>query len=241
MKNNQEPSLIIFMVVLILLITMMAFSLTANAAVIDNIDHTSWLSNVDYMGEIITILKNSPTQKEMELAEAYEALRNAKIDSLNLTNEKTYYFHLYGYNTADILYAIENPKVHTITALEEEVDLLARIIYLEAGQSSWIPRDILEMIGFVVVNRVNDSRWPDSVEGVLSQSGQFSTWSSRNRITPTDRCYEVARWCLENHNEYSWGDPCPTNLVYFANFTQGNGVYFTYVNPYGSNLYFCYG
>lgn len=200
----------------------------ALGAVSDTIDTDSWLPHVDYMGEIISILENSPTQKEMELAEAYEQLRNAKIDSLGLDADKTYYFELYGYNANDILYAIYNPSSQKIVASDEDVDLLARILFLECG-SNWIDDYVLKYFCSVVINRMNHWYYPDTLDGVLSQSGQFVSYRNRWNTTPTDRCYTIARDILEN------GSCIPEDVVYFAQFRQGSGVYHQW-----SNHYFCY-
>lgn len=210
------------------LIALVHLGTDARALVRDTVDTNSWIPNVDYMGEIVSILENNPTQKELELAETYEKLRNAKIESLSLDVDKTYYFELYGYNADDILYAISNPSSHTIVALDEDVDLLARILFLECG-SDWIPDYVLEYFCSVVVNRVNHWYYPDTLDGVLSQRSQFISYSNRWNTTPTDRCYTIAREILET------GSKIPENVVYFAQFMQGSGAYHQW-----ENNYFCY-
>lgn len=217
------------------MVVIMCLQSVASAKVVDNLNVNSWKEDVDYMAEMIAILESDPTDTEYQLAEAYEALRNAKITNLGLEYATTSYFADYA-NAEEILYWINyvEPEPEVVPADDYDVDILARVLYLEAG-SNWIPDWVIQYCGYVVVNRMNDSRWPGTVEGVLSQSGQFSTWSSRYRITPTERCYTIAREVLEG------GSLIPENVVYFANFTQAAGVYETYYNPYGGNLYFCYG
>lgn len=134
--------------------------------------------------------------------------------------------------TSNLVRYIMQPA-YPSTATDYDVDILARVMYLEAG-SDWIPNQVLEKVASVVVNRVNDSSYPNTVQGVLSQPGQFSTWDRINTIAPTERCYAISRQILEG------GTVIPPNVVFFANFTQGSGTYYIYNNPYGNNLYFCY-
>lgn len=69
----------------------------------------------------------------------------------------------------------------TIDGLTEyEKDLICRIAFREAGnQCEEGQRAVME----VILNRVESDVWPDTVEGVLSQPHQFSTWSGRNRVS----------------------------------------------------------
>lgn len=59
-----------------------------------------------------------------------------------------------------------------------EVELLARITYLEAGnQGNKGEQAVIETI----FNRVAHKRFPKTITKVLSQKNQFSTWKSRSR------------------------------------------------------------
>ena len=63
---------------------------------------------------------------------------------------------------------------------EEEKTMIAQITFREAGnQSEEGQRAVVE----VILNRLNSERWPNTVEGVLSQDHQFSTWRGRNRVS----------------------------------------------------------
>jgi hypothetical protein len=63
---------------------------------------------------------------------------------------------------------------------EEEKDLICRITYREAGNQNQEGQiAVIE----VILNRVIDPAFPYNVEGVLSQSGQFSTWGGRGSVT----------------------------------------------------------
>ena len=111
----------------------------------------------------------------------------------------------------------------------EEVEMLAHLINGEAG-AEWCCDTTRYYVGSVVLNRVNHSDFPDTIAGVIWQSGQYAcTWDGNYDRTPSDRCYEIARDLLENG---SW---LPDNVVFQANFSQGSGVY-----DYIDGVYFCY-
>lgn len=90
---------------------------------------------------------------------------------------------------------------------EEDKELLARIVYLEArGQSFSGQRAVVE----VVLNRVLDSRFPDTVYEVLYAPGQFTPAKSIASTTPTETQYEVVDCVIDE-------TPITTeNTVYFA-------------------------
>ena len=71
----------------------------------------------------------------------------------------------------------------------EEIELVARIVQLECGHDV---REGKYATIETIFNRVFDPRYPNTVEDVLSQSGQFSTWKNRNiaKATPSDDTYE---------------------------------------------------
>lgn len=73
---------------------------------------------------------------------------------------------------------ILSPYYDLIESLtDDEKYLIYQITFLEAGnQSIDGQRAVIE----VILNRVLSDKYPDTVEGVLSQSGQFTTWSCRN-------------------------------------------------------------
>lgn len=86
-------------------------------------------------------------------------------------------------------------------------------------------------VGNVIVNRVNDPDFPDSVSGVLSQDGQYpwgvSYYSEEYIYDPY--FYEIAENLLAGNT------PLPENVVYQARFPQGSGTYCTL----GAH-YYCY-
>lgn len=54
---------------------------------------------------------------------------------------------------------------------QEEIRWLSAITYLEAGNQSYYGK---KCVASVVMNRVNSKRFPNTIKGVLFQSGQFT-------------------------------------------------------------------
>ena len=64
----------------------------------------------------------------------------------------------------------EEEEARRLAALETERQMLAAIIFCEAGNQ---PYDGQVAVGAVVMNRVRDGRYPGNIYDVLHQSGQF--------------------------------------------------------------------
>ena len=77
----------------------------------------------------------------------------------------------------------EHKPVYTYT--EEELDLLARLIYSEGGIESY---DTQLKIGSVVMNRVDDPDFPNTIREVIYQKNQFSvTFTKLDGVIMIDR------------------------------------------------------
>ena len=77
----------------------------------------------------------------------------------------------------------------------DEIELISRIVQLECGHDI---RESKYATIETIFNRIFDPRYPNTVEEVLSQKGQFSTWKNRNiaKATPTDDTYECVAMVL---------------------------------------------
>ena len=108
---------------------------------------------------------------------------------------------------------------------------LSRVIQSESGYCS---QEMQEAVGSVVLNRVGDERFPDSIPEVIEQPGQYSTVSWLASNEPTPEALAVAVDLLEN------GSKLPEDILYQANFPQGTYTYKTISTSY-STMYFCGG
>lgn len=84
---------------------------------------------------------------------------------------------------------ITNTNRWNIQLTLDEIELVARIVQLECGHDI---REGKYATIETIFNRVFDPRYPNTVEEVLSQGGQFSTWKNRSiaKATPSDDTYE---------------------------------------------------
>lgn len=114
----------------------------------------------------------------------------------------------------------------------EDIELLASLIYYEQGEPETTEdEERCYLTGCVVLNRIASPEFPDTLEGVIYQTGQYACINKiRNGGYYGDICFEIAEGLL------TYGvENVPENLVFQAQFRQGSGVY---KNIY--NQYFCY-
>ena len=105
--------------------------------------------------------------------------------------------------------------------------MISHIIYAEAGAEG---DKTQKYVGSVVLNRVADSRFPNTIEGVVFQKGQYSP--VRNGAyykTPSERAVKNAKYLLDN------GSILPSGVIFQSEFKQGS------VYEKVGNMYFCYG
>lgn len=85
---------------------------------------------------------------------------------------------------------------------KEEIRWLSAIVYLEAGNQSYYGK---KCVASVVMNRVNSKKFPNTIKGVLFQSGQFtpagngtlsSLYYSKKSIQA--QCVKAAKYVLEH-------------------------------------------
>lgn len=120
----------------------------------------------------------------------------------------------------------------------EDVELLAIAIYCEAG-ADYISDTTRYMVGDVILNRVADSRFPDTIAAVLTQKAQYGrfywtgiVWPERaknaSEAHAVDRARQTARDLLMGNHSELYGE----GYIYQAEFIQGkdtiksDGIYF---------------
>ena len=124
----------------------------------------------------------------------------------------------------------EIPTVELID--KEELDLLAHLIFAEAG-SDWCDDEMLYGVGSVVLNRMASEHFPSTMYDVIYQTKptlQYACIVDGNiKKEPNERAYRIAEDLLRN------GPTMPANVLYQAQFKQGDGVHIKI-----QNMYFCY-
>lgn len=109
-----------------------------------------------------------------------------------------------------------------------EFDYMARVIQAESnGTYDWSDFEDKVLIAAVIFNRKADSRFYNSISGVLDEPGQFTTTSGGWCSTSSS---ESSRWAIVEAERRLLAGEIPSNLLYF------NCVGYNYGTPYG-----CYG
>lgn len=104
-----------------------------------------------------------------------------------------------------------------IELTEDEIDMLAKIAFLEAHTQS---EDGVSAVIEVVFNRMVSDDFPDTLEGVLSQSKpcvQFTTWKNLDIAEPTEKEYSMIYAALNGEKEV-----LTTEYVFFSRGKQNN-------------------
>lgn len=121
-----------------------------------------------------------------------------------------------------------------------DLDMLAAIIYYEAGSNECTDRH-QQLVGQVVVNRMRDPRFPDTIYDVLTQVDPVQYSTSESVLTNMGNRDIIPQRCYNNALEVLYGRvECPSDVIFQANFKQGTGVYEEHYTSY-STSYFCYG
>ena len=108
---------------------------------------------------------------------------------------------------------------------------LAKTMYAE--NSSGTDETVI-LTGIVVCQRVRADIYQDSIYGVISQRGQYSTWTdgSIESCEQDERCLEIAEEILR----FKLYKKYPHNLVFQSQFPQGIKTY-KYISK--DHEYFC--
>lgn len=142
----------------------------------------------------------------------------------------------------EVVPEIETPVVDVnINKPKTDVELLACVIYQEAG-ADYICDDCRRRVADVVLNRVEDSRYPDTIYEVLTQKQQYGryywtdvVWPSRAGTAPekhaVERAYRIAEEVLNGHHSELYGKSYiaqaefkyGTDIIYCCGIYYGKG------------------
>ena len=115
-------------------------------------------------------------------------------------------------------------------ARQGDLELLALVIYQEAG-GDMCSDETRQMVGEVVLNRVASKRYPNTIEGVITQQAQYGrlhwtgpVWPERAKNPgeqhAVERAYRIAEELLIDKVDRL----LPEDVVYQAEFKQGAEV-----------------
>lgn len=120
-----------------------------------------------------------------------------------------------------------------IAAVLTDLAILANVV---AGEAPYCPQEHQVAVAAVVLNRVADERFPDTVAEVVGQPGQYSEIYLQGTDAPGS-CYEAARIAMSGEHDV------PAGVIYQANFPQGAVWWVSEVDTgyFQSTTYFCEG
>lgn len=113
---------------------------------------------------------------------------------------------------------------------KEEVEMLACVIYQEAGGDMHCD-DCRRRVADVVLNRIEDDRFPDTMYEVLTQRKQYGRYYYTGIVWPeradrleeqaaVERAYRIAYEVLMGNHSGLYGE----GYIYQAEFEQGVGI-----------------
>lgn len=172
----------------------------------------------------VNIRKNPSTSSEV-------------LDTVNIGSKFTYIKEIDNwveikYN-GDVAYIrgdyISYEEIEKLNYTERELYLMSHLIMGEAGSDVCSDKNQL-YVASVVMNRVASDEFPDTIEEVIFQDGQYAcTWDGNFYRTPNERAIENAKIILQ------YGSMLPSNVVYQSGYPQGSGTH-----EKVQTHYFCY-
>lgn len=107
-----------------------------------------------------------------------------------------------------------NGSISATTYREKEIELLARLVNGEARGEPYIGQ---VAVAAVVLNRVKHSAFPNTISGVIFQTGAFdAVWDGQFDLEPTSSCIRAARDAMNG-----W-DPTGGCIYYYNPVTATN-------------------
>ena len=113
----------------------------------------------------------------------------------------------------------EAPVYYEMYFTEDDVVAMAKMLW---GEARGCTRDNQIKCAWIVCNRVDDERFPDTIQGVLSQPHQFHGYSESFPVT--DELYDVAFDVLTRWSYEKQGIPVRRELSNTYLWFTGNGV-----------------
>lgn len=174
-----------------------------------------------------TVVKNHINDSSPETYDTYECCNIENIENhINIQKnilqniQKNNFEERHNIESTYISYVStnDNDNVNDNFSVNDNlVDSVSRIIMCEAGgvkDDYW-----QQLVGYVFLNRLDSSYYPDSVDGVLKEGYAPETIQNFNNIVITNKALKNAKIVVNNY--YSGSLPVPRNLIYQAEFSQG--------------------
>lgn len=227
--------------------------MTANEALMSTVEEYGPLN--DLVAQVGAI--EAPSIEEVNFSNMVKSEMLSYIEKLESFMECFSYFKIdTEYNTTyeailkeyDRAVSALNSGNYKLPYTEEEFALLAYATMKEQGDSRNTD-ECQKLVSCVILNRqkqngINRDLINPSIADIINEEGQyhFAIVSGYNISVDTIDMSIVTDKVKNNVREVLEGRYiCPDNVVFQATFTQGSGVYKSFVNEgYGTTTYFCY-
>lgn len=124
---------------------------------------------------------------------------------------------------------MDPPEVVEEEIHEDELQMLAILVMAEAGNQDLQGK---RLVVDVVLNRVDDPRWPDTITDVINQPYQFSPMTDggfeRAAQTVTQECFDAVSMELESRLDYQIHYFCAGGYGYGERAYKYGEHYFSY-------------
>jgi len=111
---------------------------------------------------------------------------------------------------------IPESRYSGIDLTKDDIELLARIIWLEARGECFEGQ---QAVAEVVFNRILSGSFPDTLYDVIFEKGQFATAANVDKATPGEKQYEAIFTALNGPNVL------PLEVVFFATSPENDNIW----------------
>jgi N-acetylmuramoyl-L-alanine amidase len=145
--------------------------------------------------------------------EKYYDISKEEVNDLEMANDNTDIYEQKVEVGEREVVSLKTAKIEitnrwNITLTDEEIDLLAKIVWLESqGEIDKGQQAVVE----VIFNRMKHWEFKGSLYDVLSEKNAFSTWKNRSIANPTEKEYENIQKVLDGKTDIT-----TENHVYFS-------------------------
>ena len=152
-----------------------------------------------------------------------------------------YFVHDVAERARELGYSNDSPFLKSLSEEwwreKNNLDILAKTVYYEAGLNSFndseTQQKVMNYVAAVVLNRVKDPRFPNTVKEVVSEPGQYNPAYASNFNDIPLEAYFAAVTAMDGNSGL------PEDVVYQANFLQGTELVEWFPTKWGTAMYFC--
>ena len=164
--------------------------------------------------------------KQITLAKEPEPVQIEKPEPAPEVSKTVNRVTVYNISTNAAMFLYEEPVIEPI-AEEDEIELLAKCVEAEAGNQTLEGK---RLVCDVILNRVDDSDFPDTITEVIAQPYQFSTyWNGAiDKADPSEETYLAVNMEIKERSYPSlMFFDCGEYLPYGTPWKQVGGHYFS--------------